>query len=202
MKHFQVLSRESARYDRKTLKLRCYQERQTTLDKIAREICSGRHAVEQFAHNAAADVPSKVSFAFFGRCSIRHNAGHPPCPTKKFIRAFARIVPTFAIDEFRTSSRCCDCHAKLQSVHGGVDEEAQPIPYPGSSNDGGSLLSHYTEDNRHERCEGCGEVFPHDSISCRNMLFIALAMLQGQPRPAYLSRGNLEEYVHEAVAHE
>ena len=118
MKHFRVLSRESARYDRKTLKLRCYQERQATLDKIAREICSGRHAVEQFAHNAEAEVPSKVSFAFFGRCSIRHNAGHPPCPTKKFIRAFARIVPTIAIDEFRTSSRCCHCHAKLQSVHG------------------------------------------------------------------------------------
>ena len=45
----------------------------------------------------------------------------------------------------------------------------------------------------------CEAMYRQDEVSLLNLLEIALAMLNGAPRPAYLSRGDEEAAVHAAI---
>ena len=66
---------------------------------------------------------------------------------------------------------------------------------PIQGNFGERLISEDTPDNRMECCSECGSEFPHDVVSIENFLQIALAMLKGEYRPAYLTRMTLEQQV-------
>ena len=197
--HCGAIFAESHSFTKKELLMRCHQERRQTIDRIVREICFKRPAV--LAYAAANNLPSShVSLVFFGNGATRAARGRRPAPTKRFARAFSRIVPTIVVDEFRTSSRCPVCKEasphRLFSMR--IDDDA-PGPMPEEGNHGHSFVTSHTRDRRWEFCMVCEAMYRHDKVSLLNLLEIALAMLNGAPRPAYLSRGDEEAAVHAAI---
>ena len=155
-------------------------ERQQCMDKSAREICCKRTA--------------EVDLVFFGNGSLRHSRRHAPVSTKGFARAFGRIKPTIIIDEYKTSSWCPQCESKLHCRTSSQSESSVPtMPLQGNYVE--QLISEDTPDNRMECCAECGSEFPHDVVSIENFLQIALALLKGEYRPAYLTRMTLEQQV-------
>ena len=61
------------------------------------------------------------------------------------------------------------------------------------------IVTSHTRDHRWELRMICEAMYRHDEVSLLNLLEIALAMLNGAPRPAYLSRGDEEAGVHAAI---
>ena len=187
IRFYPVFAQESAMQERcQRLFIGKIQRRQQ-MDKLARLICNR----------------CDPHLILFGRSSVRDCKGHPPCSTKGLIRAFGRLKPVIAVDEFRTSSACYKCahaeHARTARLERVMEtSEAAAIADEGSN--GHPLLSMTTSDRRIEACTHCGATYLHDEISCWNILAVGIAMLTGQDRPAYLSRGRVEAQVHAMIA--
>ena len=168
----QVLAKEAVSYLRRDRRYLSQREQQQCMDKAAREICCNRSA--------------EVDLVFFGNGSLRHSRVHAPVSTKGFARAFGRIKPTIIIDEYKTSSWCPQCESKLHCRTSSQSESSVPtMPLQGNYVE--QLISEDTPDNRMECCSECGSEFPHDVVSIENFLQIALALLKGECRPAYLT---------------
>ena len=177
--HYQVLAKEAVSYLRRDRRYLSQREQQQCMDKAAREICCNRSA--------------EVDLVFFGNGSLRHSRSHAPVSTKGFARAFGRIKPTIIIDEYKTSSWCPLCENRLHRRSSQSNSSVLTMPIQG--NFGERLISEDTPDNRMECCAECGSEFPHDVVSIENFLQIALALLKGECRPAYLTRMTLEQQV-------
>ena len=186
---YNIIQAENIREEKLTLKFRIGIQRKQAIDQLAREF------VTSFG---------PVDVIFFGRSSLRHSRGHAPCATKDLIRAFSRVCCVIAIDEYGTSSRCHACFradrptTKLRRET--LENEASPVPIPMRGANGQQLrfTSSTTSDTRWERCprSECEALFPHDKLPQYSFLEIALAQMQGLPRPSYLRRGPVEAAVH------
>ena len=187
IRFYPVFAKEKAMQEKCTKLFLGKIQRRQQMDKLARLICNR----------------CDPHLILFGRASVRHCKGHPPCSTKGLIRAFGRLKPVIAVDEFKTSSACYKCahaeHARTARLERVMEtSEAAAIADEGSN--GHPLLSMTTSDRRIEACAHCGTTYMHDEISCWNILAVGIAMLTGQDRPAYLSRGRVEAHVHAMIA--
>ena len=191
---YNIIQAENIREEKLTLKFRIGIQRKQAIDQLAREL------VTSFG---------PVDVIFFGRSSLRHSRGHAPCATKDLIRAFSRVCCVIAIDEYGTSSRCHACFrdggrtSKVRRET--LENEASPVPIPMRGANGQQLrfTSRTTSDTRWERCthSDCRRLYRHDELPQYSFLEIALAQMQGLPRPSYLMRGTVEAAVH-TILHE